>query len=100
MGTTAVLVVLVIGIVASTVFAISADRARGEAERQAGISRAVSGFLRNDLLGSADPWTGRAEGHTVVSFLDAASKRLEGKFADESLIEASIRYAFGSTYLH
>jgi len=99
-GIFSVLLVLLAGIVVSTVLAISADRARGEAERQARISQAVSDFLRNDLLGSADPWSGRAEGHSVVSFLDAASKRLEGKFADEPLIEASIRYTFGSTYHH
>jgi serine/threonine protein kinase/tetratricopeptide (TPR) repeat protein len=99
-GIAAVLAVLLAGIVVSTVFAISADRSRAEAERQARISKAVSDFLRNDLLGSADPWSGRTEGATVVSFLDAASKRLEGKFADEPLIEASIRYTFGSTYHH
>ncbi|MBW8040732.1 MAG: serine/threonine protein kinase [Planctomycetes bacterium] len=88
-----ILAVLLAGIVVSMVFAV-------RAERQARISQAVSDFLRNDLLGSADPWSGRTEGATVVSFLDAASKRLEGKFADEPLIEASIRYTFGSTYHH
>ncbi len=92
-GVAAVLAVLLAGIVVSTVFAV-------RAERQARIAQAVSDFLRNDLFGSADPWSGRTEGATVVSFLDAASKRLEGKFADEPLIEASIRHTFGSTYLH
>ena len=95
-----VLAVLLAGIVASTVLAISADNSRAEAERQARISQAVSDFLRNDLLGSADPWTGRTEGTSVISSLDAASKQLEGKFADEPLIEASIRLTLGSTYWH
>jgi tetratricopeptide (TPR) repeat protein len=96
----AIALLLVAGTAVSTWQAVRANQARDEAERQAGISQAVSDFLQDDLLGSADPWTGRAEGHTVVSFLDAASKRLEGKFADEPLIEASIRYTFGSTYHH
>ncbi|MHC4072295.1 MAG: tetratricopeptide repeat protein, partial [Planctomycetota bacterium] len=95
-----ILVVLVAGIAVSTVLAISADRSRAEAERQARISQAVSDFLRDDLLGSADPWSGRSEGTSVISFLDAASKQLEGKFADEPLIEASIRRTLGSTYWH
>ena len=70
------------------------------AERQARISQAVSDFLRDDLLRSADPWFGRTKGTSVVSFLDAASKQLEGKFADEPLVEASIRHTLGSTYSH
>ena len=95
-----ILGVLVAGIVVSTVLAISADRSRGEAERHARISQAVSDFLRDDLLGSADPWTGRTEGTSVTSFLDAASKQLEGKFADEPLVEASIRFTIGRTLWH
>jgi serine/threonine protein kinase/Flp pilus assembly protein TadD len=95
-----ILGVLIAGIVVSTALAISADRSRAEAERQGRISQAVSDFLRDDLLGSADPWTGRSEGTSVISFLDAASKQLEGKFTDEPLIEASIRRTFGSTYWH
>ena len=91
---------LVAGTAVSTWQAVRATRARAEAERQARVSQAVSDFLRDDLLGSADPWTGRAEGTSVVSFLNAASKQLEGKFADEPLIEASIRHTFGSTYLY
>ncbi|MHC4094751.1 MAG: tetratricopeptide repeat protein [Planctomycetota bacterium] len=95
-----ILGVLLAGIVVSTVLAISADRSRAEAERQARISQAVGDFLCDDLLGSADPWSGRTEGTSVISFLDAASEQLEGKFADEPLIEASIRLTLGSTYWH
>jgi serine/threonine protein kinase/uncharacterized protein HemY len=99
-STCLVLVVLSAGIAVSTALAISADKSRAEAERQARISQAVSDFLRDDLLGSVDPWTGRTEGTSVISFLDAASKQLEGKFGDEPLIEASIRLTLGSTYWH
>ena len=91
---------LVIGTAVSTWQAVRANRARAEAERQAKVAREVSDFLRNDLLGAADPWTGRSEGTSVASFLDAASKQLEGKFVDEPLVEASIRLTLGDTYLH
>lgn len=97
-GVAALAAMLIISTAVSLVFGVREPRARAEAERQASISQAVSDFLRNDLLGSADPWSGRTEGATVVSFLDAASKRLEGKFTDEPLIGASIRYTFGVTY--
>jgi serine/threonine protein kinase/tetratricopeptide (TPR) repeat protein len=74
--------------------------ARAEAERQAHISKAVNEFLNKDLLGSFDPV--RAEGRevTVMEVLDNAAKRLEGKFKDAPLIEASIHDTLGATYMH
>jgi eukaryotic-like serine/threonine-protein kinase len=68
------------------------------AERQASISQAVNEFLNNDLLASFDP--DRAKGHeiTVIEVLDAAAKKLEGKFKDAPSIEASIRNTLGVTY--
>ncbi|UCG49371.1 MAG: serine/threonine protein kinase [Phycisphaerales bacterium] len=99
-ATATIAALLIIGLIATTTLYFTADRARNEAEHQAKISRAVSDFLRDDLLGSADPWRGRTQGTSVISFLDAASRQLEGKFADEPLIEASIRLTLGSTYWH
>jgi tetratricopeptide (TPR) repeat protein len=98
-GISSVLVVLVAGIVASTVLAISADRSRAETERQAMISQAVADFLTDDLLGSVDPEKAKSPEVTVRSVLDAASKSLEGKFEGKPLIEASIREKLGETYL-
>ncbi|GAH58005.1 unnamed protein product, partial [marine sediment metagenome] len=76
----AVLLVLVAGVMVSTIFAIGQARARDEAvaardeavaardeaERQAKISRAVVDFLTKDVLGKAK---GK---HTVFDLLDAA----------------------------
>ncbi len=90
-GTAAVMVVLAAGVIVSTVFAI-------RAEREARISRAVSEFLRNDLLGSVDPLKGAQRGASIESILDVASESLEGKFDDEPLVEASIRFTLGLTY--
>ncbi|MFC1794900.1 tetratricopeptide repeat protein, partial [Planctomycetota bacterium] len=88
-GIAAVLIVLVAGVVVSTLFAIGQARALAE-------NQLISDFLENDVLGSAS----RArEGEATVSYvLDAASKTLEGKFKDKPLIEASIRLTLGWTY--
>jgi len=104
-GIAAVLVVLLAGIIVSTVFAVRAARAhaeavtaRDEAERQAKTSQAVSDFLRNDLLAMVDPYVAQGREVTVRSFIDAASEKLEGKFRREPLVEASIRHTLGTTY--
>jgi serine/threonine protein kinase/tetratricopeptide (TPR) repeat protein len=94
-GIAAVLVVLIAGIVVSTVLAISADRARAEAERQARISQAVVFFLTDVLLGYVAPENPEV---TVHSVLDTASMSLEGRFEGKPLIEASIRERLGETY--
>ena len=101
----AVLVVLIAGVIVSTAFAIREAQARAEAlaagyeaERQAKISKAVSDFLRKDLLASVDPYVAQGREVTVRSFLDAASEKLENKFDQEPLVEASIRHTLGNTY--
>ncbi len=97
-GIAAVLVVLLGGVVVSTLFALGQARARAETERQAKISEAVSTFLRDDLLASVDPARGRGRDVTIRSFLDTASENLDGKFTNEPLVEASLRNTLGWTY--
>jgi serine/threonine protein kinase/Flp pilus assembly protein TadD len=118
-GIAAVLVVLLAGIVVSTIFAIGQARARTkaeilrvqaerarekeavarvEAERHAKISEAVVDFLKNDLLASVDPEKALGREVTVREVLDAASEHIEGKFKDEPLVEASIHNTLGVTY--
>jgi tetratricopeptide (TPR) repeat protein len=93
----AVLVVLIGGVVASTLFALRAEAAHTEAE-------SISDFLRNDVLAVMNPSVTRSavaapSGEaTVRSLLDNASERLEGRFADQPLAEASIRGTLGWTY--
>jgi len=103
-GVAVVLAVMIAGTIISAVFAVKAARARAdaesardEAERQAETSKAVSDFLREGLLESVDPYVARGEVN-VRSFLDAASNKLEGKFEEEPLVEASIRQTLGVTY--
>ena len=90
-GLAAVLAVVTVGVVVSTVFAV-------RAERQAMISQAVADFLTDDLLGSVAPEKAKSPEVTVHSILDAASKSLEDRFEGKPLIEASIREKLGETY--
>ncbi len=88
----AVLVVLITGIVVSTILAIGQARARAEAQL-------IADFLEKDVLGSADQ--ANLDETTVIYTLDAASNSLvEGKFKDKPLIEARIRLTLGKTYTY
>ena len=87
-GIAALLVVLVGGTITSTIFAISTQRALSQAQ-------AVSSFLQ-DIL---DPGSfSEVQESDLNSILDIATQRLEGKFEDQPLDEASIRYTLGSAY--
>jgi serine/threonine protein kinase/Flp pilus assembly protein TadD len=89
-GIAAVLLVLLAGVVVSTIFAIRAERARTEAQL-------VADFLENDVLASANEAS--VDEATVGYTLDAASQSLvAGKFKDKPLVEARIRCTLGSTY--
>ena len=92
-GIATVLVVLIVGIVISTIFAIGQARARVEAEL-------IADFLENDVLASVNPGKAKGKDVTVRYLLDAASENLEGRFKDQPLVEASICYTLGQTYRH
>jgi serine/threonine protein kinase len=96
-GIAAVLAVLAIGVVVSTILAIGQAHARAEAERQVKISETVSSFLRDDLLGSLEPDRSGGRDVTVRSILDNATENLN-KFKNEPLVEASLRDTIGWTY--
>ena len=89
-GTSAVLLVLTVGIIVSTVLAIGERRARVEVQ-------AIAEFLRSDVLGSVSE--AKADETTVGFMLDSAPEKLKGKFADQPLIKAWIRETIGWTYL-
>jgi len=98
--------VLIVGLVVSTAMYFRAEHAlqreaaaRAEAERQAHISQAVNEFINNDLLSSFDPDWAKGRAITVIEILDNAAGKLEGKFKDAPLIEASIRDTLGATYM-
>ncbi|MGB2862100.1 MAG: serine/threonine-protein kinase [Sedimentisphaerales bacterium] len=91
-GITTVLIILIAGVVVSSLFAL-------RAQRQARISNAVSSLLLDDLLASVDPARGKGRDVTVSSFLDTTSESLDGgRFRDEPIVEALIRNTLGWTY--
>ena len=86
-GIVAVLSVLAGGIIVSTFFAI-------KAHRQAKVSQSIADFFQSGVMG---------EGHKrphirTRGLLDGWSRKLEGKFINEPLIEATIRETLGWTY--
>lgn len=87
----AVLTLLVAGTIVSTSLYVRAERARAEAE-------AVSGFLINDLLASADPDIAKGEKITVEQVLGNASKRIDAAFPDQPEVQASIQATISKTY--
>ncbi|MHC4425321.1 MAG: tetratricopeptide repeat protein [Planctomycetota bacterium] len=92
-GVAAVLAVLAGGVVVSMLFAFGQARARAEAQ-------AVSDFLQQDVLASADPAKAKSPDVTVSYILDAASKNIDAKLEDQPLVEASIQHTLGKTYLN
>lgn len=92
-------VTLLIGLVASLLLLVDANRARDEAERKNREARIINDFLNLDLLASADPEIIPAsEDITVREVLDAASDKIAARFGDLPLAEAVIRGTLGVTY--
>ena len=107
-GATAVLMAaLLIGISLSTWGLVRARRAEQVAAREAAVAEAVNRFLNDDLLASVAPSARRGQGRDVLmrEVLDIAAARIDtaaaagGPFADEPIVEASIRRSLGMTYL-
>jgi serine/threonine protein kinase/Tfp pilus assembly protein PilF len=89
--------VLLAGFVISAWMAVRARRAEAE-------SQAVIDFLQNDLLSQASAYNQAANAKadpnlTVRTALDRAASRVDGKFANQPLLEASIRQRIANVYL-
>jgi serine/threonine protein kinase len=103
-GLAAVFVVLIAGVITSTLQAVKARRAEAQAKQQSAIAQAVNDFLQNDLLAQASAATQagpRAKPDPdlkVRTALDRAAERIEGKFAKQPEVEAAIRDTIGQTY--
>ncbi len=107
----AAVLALVAGLVASLVLsarvrenAVLAENRRVEAEknaadarRQARVAGEVNRFLNEDLLAAVSPDQMGID-VTVREVLDQASRRLEGRFADEPSIESALRLTIGGSY--
>ena len=78
--------------------ATRADAARAEADQSAAEAKAVVSFVVDDMLGAASPSKTRGKAVTVLEALANADRSLEGKFAKEPRVEASIRQALARVY--
>jgi len=110
-GIGAVIFVLTLGAIVSTIEAVRARRAgrtaaeqRDRADAEAAVAKAVNEFLQNDLLAQADSG---AQGGTdstpdpevkVRTLLDRAAAGVGKKFADQPLVESEIEATIGQTY--
>jgi serine/threonine protein kinase len=78
--------------------------ARAEEAKAQAITNAVQEFLLSDVLGSADPTSQVAAGISPDSelklrtVLERAGKAIEGKFADEPLVEAAVRHVIAQSF--
>ena len=103
-GTSAVFLVLVAGIIASSREAVVARRAEQTAAKEAASAKAVNDFLQNDLLAQASaknqsgPSAKPNPDIKVRTALDRAAVRIEGKFDGQPEVEAAIRDTIGKTY--
>jgi eukaryotic-like serine/threonine-protein kinase len=99
----AVVIVLIAGIIGTTIGLIGQARQRAEAQQQeqeaknqAAIAEAVSQFQR-DMLGSTSPWQS-GDKVTVLQVMTAAVKELDaGKLKEKPLVEANVREMIGDT---
>jgi serine/threonine protein kinase/Flp pilus assembly protein TadD len=90
-GVTAISAVLVGGIVVSTCYAIRAENARADAQ-------AFADFLQNGIEALTLPGQVKGTEVSLQDLLAVWSKKLEGRFDDKPLVEASIRDTLGWAY--
>ncbi len=99
-----IVIVLIAGIIGTTIGLIGQARQRARAELreqdariQAAIAKAVNQF-QSDMLASADPAKLLGDKVTVLQVVTAAVAELDaGKLNDEPLVEASVRLTIGRT---
>jgi non-specific serine/threonine protein kinase/serine/threonine-protein kinase len=89
LGAAAVFVVLVGGIVGTTL-------QRAEAVRQARVAEAINDFI-TEMLTAPNPYTGAGKDVKMVTVLTQAADRFDGAFAGQPLVEAGVRRTLGTT---
>jgi serine/threonine protein kinase len=104
-GVALAFVLLVAGVIGTTLAMLQARRAEAVAETEAETARAVTDFIQ-DMFGSPDPLApGEATAADpkqtrVIDVLDHASSLVAERFAHQPLVEAGVRSMLGRTYSH
>jgi non-specific serine/threonine protein kinase/serine/threonine-protein kinase len=94
-----VAVTLVAATVVSRQQAVRAGIAERHAEQEAAISRALAEFMQQDVLAQAAPDRQPDRSLTVTQALTNAAEGIEGKFAQQPLVEAEVRQTIGTSLL-
>ena len=89
---------LLIGTVVSLEQAVRAHRAERIAYVEAETSAAISNFLQHDLLGELAAERQPSREVTLRAVLDRAAQKMDTAFADQPLIEVSLRDTVGRIY--
>ena len=90
-------VLLIAGILGTTLGLLQARREAARARVQTAIATEINNFLNQDLLAAVAPERQGIE-VSMREVLDAAAQRIEGRFPDQPLVEASLRQTIGHTY--
>ncbi len=96
---TSITLVLVTATAVSTWLAVRATRAEKLAAAEAQTRRELADFLQNDLLSQASPSEQADRDLKLRTVLDRAAKKIEERFTDQPLVEASLRETISRTYV-
>jgi tetratricopeptide (TPR) repeat protein/predicted Ser/Thr protein kinase len=95
-GIAATFLVLIAGIIVSTVFALGQAQARQDAENRLAESEAVMEFL-SDAFTAPQPEVGGYD-VTAKQVVDSAAELLQDRFQNQPIAGARARYTIGATY--
>jgi len=95
-GIAAVLFVSVIGTIVSMIFAMGQANALARQASALAQNKAMAEFLKKDIL---EPFAAESfKPVDVRAVFDTAAEKIENRFADYPLLEASMRFTFGNIY--
>lgn len=95
----ALVAVLLAGVVSALLLYRTAVQARERAERELASAVAINRFLNEDLISRANPLVvAKGQGATLEDVLIGARDRIAGRFAEQPLIEASIRSSMSALF--
>ena len=88
-----------IGAIVSNVLSIRAARAELQARADVATAEAVTRFLKDDLLGQANPLQSPDRDLQLRSVLDHAANRVGDQFRGQPEVEARLRLTLAHSYL-
>ncbi len=88
---------LLLGALAATLGLLRAQRAEGQARREATTARQVADFLV-DLFEVSDPGQARGDSVTAREILDRGAERIGRELGDEPVVQARLLHTLGKVY--